>query len=382
MRIPYAKSRMAVATGLLMLGSVASAQQLEEVIVTAQKKAENLQDVPISVSALQGERIQDASIPNMAAIADYVPNLHIAEASVNTNIYMRGIGSGNNRAFEQSVGMYIDGVYMGRGRQYRAGFLDLERVEVLRGPQGTLFGKNTVAGAINITTASPDIGGEVEGEINASFEENGGEIYEGFVQGSLSDTVAVRLAARYRETDGYIDNKFLNKKEGATEESGVRLTVAWQPSDTIDVNFKYSNLQRDRTGANSATWNYLTPAERDANVPNRSSFADSAYAVTDMFYPELNEISKQDFTTYKDNNLGTDGSTVGISFKEDGYDDTIQNFALSANFEFDSGTFTSVTGYSDYEIFDDVDVDWLPLQFIARADDHEYYQVSQEFRFT
>ena len=131
------------AVSLATQSLTAGAQVLEEVIVTAQKRAESLQDVPISMSAIQGEKIQDAGIPNMAALADYVPNLHIADAAVNTNIYMRGVGSGNNQGFEQSVGMYIDGVYMGRGRQYRAAFLDVERVEVLRGPQGTLFGRNT-----------------------------------------------------------------------------------------------------------------------------------------------------------------------------------------------------------------------------------------------
>ena len=116
--------------------SLTAQAQLEEVIVTAQKRAESLQDVPISISTVSGEKIQDNTILNFAALADFVPSLHIADAPVNTNIYMRGIGSGNNRGFEQSVGMYLDGVYLGRGRQYRSALLDIERVEVLRGPQG------------------------------------------------------------------------------------------------------------------------------------------------------------------------------------------------------------------------------------------------------
>ena len=160
----YASVRITPLAAALALASATSlthAQMLEKVIVTAQKGAESLQDVPISVSAVQGDKLHSAGIANMAALADYVPNLHIASASVNTNIYMRGIGSGNNQAFEQSVGMYIDGIYMGRSRQYRAVFVDVKRVKVLRGPKGTLFGKNTVAGAVNITTASADPGEEL-----------------------------------------------------------------------------------------------------------------------------------------------------------------------------------------------------------------------------
>ena len=349
--------------------------------MTAQKRAENLQDVPISVSAVQGEQIQDATIFNMAALADYVPNLHIADAAVNTNIYMRGIGSGNNRGFEQSVGMYLDGVYLGRGRQYRAGLMDVERVEVLRGPQGTLFGRNTVAGAINITSASPVTGEGFEGEINASMEENGGQIYDGYVQGG-GDTFAARLAVRYRETDGYVYNAFLEQDEGATDETGARLTLVWQPTDTFSANFKYSNLQRERTGSNSATWLYLNPAERDQLVPNRSAFASTAYAITDIFFPELADIAGRDFTTYKDNNFGNsqeDG--IGISFLPDSSDDTIENFSLNMQWDVAGGTLTSVTGIAMYEYEDDVDVDWLPLQFISRWDAHEFEQFSQELRF-
>lgn len=374
---------LALAISAATLAVSAQAQQLEEVIVTAQKRAENLQDVPISVSTMSGEKIQDNTILNFAALADFVPSLHIAEASVNTNIYMRGIGSGNNRGFEQSVGMYLDGVYLGRGRQYRSALMDVERVEVLRGPQGTLFGKNTVAGAINISSASPVVGEEMQGEINASVEENGGAIYEGFLQGSLSDTLAMRAAFRYRETDGYVYNAFLEQDEGAIEETGARITLVWEPSDTFSANFKYTNMQRDRDGAPSATWRYLSPAERQAEVPNRSSFANTAYAIMDIFFPGFPAIAGKEFTTYKDNNYGqSKADGFGISTKPENSDDNIENYSLNMNWEIGGGTLTSVTGYATYDYQDDVDVDWLPLQFIARYDDHDFYQFSQEFRFS
>ena len=374
---------LVLAISAATLASSVHAQQLEEVIVTAQKRAENLQDVPISVSTMSGEKIQDNTILNFAALADFVPSLHIADAPVNTNIYMRGIGSGNNRGFEQSVGMYLDGVYLGRGRQYRSALMDIERVEVLRGPQGTLFGKNTVAGAINISSASPVVGEEMQGEINASVEENGGAIYEGFLQGSLSDTLAMRAAFRYRETDGYVYNAFLDQDEGATEETGARITLVWEPSDTFSANFKYTNMQRDRDGAASATWRYLSPAERQAEVPNRSAFANTAYAIMDIFFPDFPSIAGKDFTTYKDNNYGqSQADGFGISTKPENSDDNIENYSLNMNWEVGGGTLTSVTGYATYDYQDDVDVDWLPLQFISRYDDHDFYQFSQEFRFS
>jgi outer membrane receptor protein involved in Fe transport len=369
-----------VAAACLPISLTAQAQ-LEEVIVTAQKRAESLQDVPISISTVSGEKIQDNTIMNFSALADFVPSLHIAEASVNTNIYMRGIGSGNNRGFEQSVGMYLDGVYLGRGRQYRSALLDVARVEVLRGPQGTLFGKNTVAGAINITSASPVVGEGASGEINVSIEENGGSIAEGFIQGG-GETFAARLALRSRETDGYVYNAYLEEDEGGIDEFGGRLTLLWEPSDTFSANFKYTYMERDRDGANSATWRFLSPTERNEQVPNRSDFANTAYAIMDVFFPDFPAIAGRDFTTYKDNNYGqSKDDGIGIGLRPDSSEDEVENISLSLTWELGGGTLTSVTGFATYEYFDDVDVDWLPLQFIDRSDIHDFEQFSQEIRW-
>jgi iron complex outermembrane receptor protein len=359
----------------------AGAQQLEEIIVTAQKRAESLQDVPISVSAIQGEKIQDAGIPNMAALADYVPNLHIADAPVNTNIYMRGVGSGNNQGFEQSVGMYIDGVYMGRGRQYRAGFLDVERVEVLRGPQGTLFGRNTVAGAVNITSASARAGDELTGQVMASAESFDGRVLEGFVGGGVTDTLGVRLAMKYRETDGFADNTFLGRPEGSIEELSWRLSLNWQPTDDLNVNFKYSQSDYERIGSSTTTKIFLNAQERDQLVPNRSDFASTAYSIMDVFFPDFQQIAQQEFVAYKDNGYGNsveDG--IGIGLRPDSSDNDLTNMVLNVDWTVGELTVTSVTGWSEYQYIDGADVDWLPLQFISRDDDQTFEQFSQEIR--
>ncbi len=369
------------AVSLATQSLTAGAQVLEEVIVTAQKRAESLQDVPISMSAIQGEKIQDAGIPNMAALADYVPNLHIADAAVNTNIYMRGVGSGNNQGFEQSVGMYIDGVYMGRGRQYRAAFLDVERVEVLRGPQGTLFGRNTVAGAVNITTASARAGDELEGQVFVSAEEFSGRVVEGFVGSGLTDTLGARLAMKYRETDGFAKNTQLGRPEGSIEELSWRLSLNWQPTDDLNINFKYSQSDYERTGSATTGKLFLTPDERNESVPNRSAFADTAYNIMDVFYPGYKDITGQEFVAFKDNGYGRsteDG--IGLGLNPDSSDNDITNAVLNLDWQVGELTFTSVTGWSEYQYIDGADVDWLPLQFISRDDDQTFEQFSQEFR--
>ena len=365
------------ALALATASQVASAQQLEEVIVTAQKKVESLQDVPISVVAMQGEQIQQAGIQNMMQLSDYVPNLHIAIAPVNTNIYMRGVGSGNNQGFEQSVGMYVDGIYMGRGRQYRNAFLDLERVEVLRGPQGTLFGRNTVAGAVSVITASPTLGEELNGAISVAAESNNGFITEGNIGSDITDTLAMRFAFKYRETDGWVDNKYLNEDEPNLEDTTYRLTTVWQPIDELDINFKYGHSDEKRTGSTAATWLYLTPAQRDELVPNRGAFAIAAYALNDENFPELAEEAGQDFTAYRDNGYGS-LDYVGLGRNPDGDKGDVNNVAMAINYDLDGYTITSISGYTDYHVTSGADVDWLPLRFIARDDDEKFDQWSQE----
>src|SRR5687767_10604446 len=128
---------------------------LEEVVVTAQKREESLQDVPLSVEAVTGDKLADVGIVRLDDLKGYVPNLQMSETGIANNIYIRGIGSGLNQGFEQSVSLYQDGVYRGRGHQARMPFLDLARVEVLRGPQPILFGKNSVAGTVNMVANLP-----------------------------------------------------------------------------------------------------------------------------------------------------------------------------------------------------------------------------------
>jgi len=199
------KTALALAVSLTIPAlsmSVAQADDrflLEEIIVTAQKREQSLQDVPVSVSVVTGDAISKAGMANLDELSTHVPNLSINEGSQSTTITMRGLGSGINQGFDQSVGMFVDGIYAGRDRQFRAPFLDVAAVEVLRGPQGTLFGKNTIAGAINLTTAKPSE--EFEASIRTSYEPEYDEYsVEAVVSGSIAENLYGRLAVKQAES--------------------------------------------------------------------------------------------------------------------------------------------------------------------------------------
>src|SRR5262245_46955800 len=137
------------------LAAEGAGRTLEEVIVTAQRREQSLQDVPVAVSVVSAETIQELSLQNLDQLSNYVPGFSVREGGEQTSISLRGFATGLNFGFDQSVGLFVDGIYAGRERQFRATFLDIASVEVLKGPQATLFGKNTTAGAVIINTGRP-----------------------------------------------------------------------------------------------------------------------------------------------------------------------------------------------------------------------------------
>jgi iron complex outermembrane recepter protein len=223
---------------LVFFSSTLQAQALEEIIVTSQKRAESLQDVSVSVTALSGEKLADGAIARLEEVTAFVPNFTLSETGIGTNIYIRGIGSGINQGFEQSVGMYFDGIYYGRAQLARSPIFDLERLEVLKGPQVTLFGNNSIGGAVSINSAKPT--DYFEGSVKLMHSPGHGEDEVNLVlSGPLKDNLNARLAIRKYDMDGYMFNENRNRNEPNRDYLTTRLSFQFTPdSDAFEVNLK------------------------------------------------------------------------------------------------------------------------------------------------
>jgi len=338
---------------------------LEEIVVTAQKREQSLQDVPISVSAVDGAKMAEAGINNLADLSAYVPNFQQANSPIGQVLSIRGISSGINQGFEQSVVQYVDDIAMGRGPMARMPFMDLERVEILRGPQNVLFGKNSVGGAISITTAKPS--DEFEGSVQVEHENKyGRNEIQTMVSGPLSETVGARLAIRAVEEDGYFDNTSNGDDEQQKEEVTARLTLDWAPTDTFDASLKLEHSSFDFEGRGEeviAGYDSVSPL------------------FTGMSYGEIGQF----LTAATGQDIGTEDGTQNRKRQtnNDEYSDNETNqVVLTMNWDFDAFTLTSVTGYVDYELDEDTDLDLSGLESIHAAQQEKFDQISQEIRFT
>jgi iron complex outermembrane recepter protein len=258
--------------GAAGIGSAAAASNndevaLETIIVTAQKRAENVQDVPISMTVLGAAMLENYHVDTIQNLQSYVPNLLVQSATVPNQYFIRGFGSqAANDSFEQSVSVYDDGVYAGRNRQFMIPFFDVSQVEVLRGPQGALLGKNTAAGAISITSAKPTDTFEGAATLSYNFSRNGDDIYS-YVSGPLTDTLNGRIAVHADDQQGWVKNigTGTNDPDNATRQ--VRPSLEFKPNEGVDILAKFDYSQDYNTGNNliqtSTTSNTVTTIKNE-----------------------------------------------------------------------------------------------------------------------
>ncbi len=343
----------ALALAVAQVSQTMAQPMLEEVLVTATKREVGLQDVPIALSVMGGEKITEQGIDSLEDLAIFMPNVHIAEAAAGDQLFIRGIGSGVNYGFEQSVGTFIDGVYFGRGQASRSSFLDVERVEILKGPQSTLFGKNTVAGAINITTAAPsdEFEASIEGNYEPEFNHWNTTL---MLSGPLTENLAGRIVIKRDETDGYMDNIFLDQDEVQGENTVGRVVLQWSVTGDLDIRLKYETGESERVG-------------RQSLISIATDFSIDKYRQADPnFSPSFGYDRSAD-------NIG------GIRPNSDVWNSQWDIATLTVDWAVGEHTLKSVTGYIDYQFDNYNDSDYGPLAFLGRGRDETHKQFSQEF---
>jgi iron complex outermembrane receptor protein len=230
-----------------------SGAMLEEIVVTARKREESLQDAPIAVSAFSGEALEFRGVEDIDRLDQFVPNLVLNESPTYSNmsnaaVYIRGIGQNDfTPVIDPGVGIYVDGVYLGRSVGAVLDIVDIERIEVLRGPQGTLFGRNTIGGAITLTSKQPEE--EFGGNVDVKYGTDDRFNVRATVNAPLVENLYARLSLASFQQDGYVTRPFDGKDLGDDDTLGARFALRWLPAPNVDLNWSI-DYSRDRQNGN------------------------------------------------------------------------------------------------------------------------------------
>lgn len=319
---------------------------LEEVIVTARKREEILQETPVAISAFSNEQLRVAGIANTRDLEESVPGLNFSEQGNKApSIFIRGVGQKEaNAALDPGVGVYINSIYIPRTDSQLLDVMDTESIQVLRGPQGTLFGKNNTGGALLINTAMPHTEG-LEGEVSTRIGNYGRRDLKGSANIPLiEDKLAARIGLNRTRLDGYLDDKFYNQEYGDEDRDGATARVLWTPTDKFntDIFYYWSKINENGGGL---TCVYQNPD----GVFN--TFTWPGFTAPDSFQSRCNvseEASRNDEVTIN-------GPTR--------FEIKSQILGVTLNWEFDKFEFKSITSWShqdDIGIVDDSDGTDIP----------------------
>ncbi|MFT4630353.1 MAG: iron complex outermembrane receptor protein, partial [Dinoroseobacter sp.] len=350
------KSVAIFAAACLTIPTVSVAQQgnglLEEIIVTASKRASTLQEIPIAVSVTTAETIEKAQILDISDLQSVVPSLRVSQLqnSTNTNFVIRGFGNGaNNPGIEPSVGVFIDGVYRSRSAGAISDLPALQRVEVLRGPQSTLFGKNASAGVISVITRKPS--GESAGRVAATVGNFGQVVLKGQVEGALSDSAAYMLSAGSNTRDGYVKNLTTGNDINSRDRQSFRGQLVLNPSDNTEVRIiaDYDTIDEQCC----STVNLISG-------PTAGAIRFAGGNIVDDDAEALELYGSVDPTNQLDNS--------GISMQ---IDHDFENFAL-----------TSITSFRNVDSFSNIDSDFTSADIITNAITTDIDTFTQEIRLT
>lgn len=348
-----------------------SSATLEEVVVTAARRAESAQDVAVALTALSSQSLEDANVVDISDIGFLAPNVQLQPVSTFpgfATFTMRGIGTGANsiRTLDPTVNVMIDGMVVATQIAGQLDAFDYETVEVLRGPQGIFFGRNSIAGAIQMRTGKPseEFGGRVKVGVGSQSLVQ----LEGVVEGSMSNTLRGKLAVQYRSFDGYFEDNnggtFIpapnnpsgtepgtaTQKQNEQDSIFIKPTITWQPSDRFDLTLYGQYFEDD--GGSGSTQAYVEPSAAPSTMFRLYGYTPP----TDQF--EVNH------------------DLVGKS------DTEIEQLVVEANWSVGNGVLTSVTGWRDLTFSSSSDIDGTPFLLIHFPDnEEEASQFSQEIRY-
>ncbi|MCX2982585.1 TonB-dependent receptor [Halieaceae bacterium IMCC14734] len=333
--------RIAVPVALAVATQLAHSQAvLEEVVVTAQKREEGLQDVPIAVQAFTSESLDRLTAQDIGDLDAFTPNVEIPRSSNQPSYKIRGIGTSDfGVGADPAVGVYLDGVYIGRSGGSKVAFNDIARIEILNGPQGTLFGRNAAAGAIQYVTNKPI--DETEGWVQATLGNYNRVQVEGVYNLPLTDQLYWRTGVLANTRDGYVTNIVTGDDHQYQKNWAITSALRWLPSDNLDILWRveYDKIDQDSKAVTSALYG-----------PRDNAGADFRETATNRRLDETREL------------FGT---------------------SLHLTYELSAATFTSITSYRTYESENPENQDgWIDPTFEFddnNIEDNE--QWSQEFRF-
>ncbi|QLC26419.1 TonB-dependent receptor [Parasphingopyxis algicola] len=350
-------------------GAQASASSSAPIIVTAQRREQSLSEVPISIATLDSELLTETGVSDIAGTSNLVPNFNIYEGFDRSEvaINIRGLTSGtSNPGIDPSVGFFVDGVYIARPAALTGKLTDIERIEVLRGPQGTLYGRNTSAGAVNIYSQDPS--DTFESSFLLGYGSYDTVDIRGRVSGPLTDGFGASLSGYYGRADSFLDDAVTGAPIGSSEDYGfrARLLIEPGPSLTIALSADYSEGTTDASraiGAFQKDQGDLATIFQTAQQTGNPALVQFIRAVRNV---PLDSFDRETLRS------------------DEGEADDLEQYGVSAEINWDVGpaTITSITAYRESEDFASIDPDFSPADLFLTSVRNEDHQFSQEIRLT
>ena len=343
-----------------------SEKKLGVITVTAEKRSESTQDVGQSIQAFDEAGLERAGVDDVSRLDQIVSGVNFAFVGNDAKFNVRGANSTNTFGDVSSiVGTFVDGVYQPRASMQSRGFFDVQRLEFLKGPQGTLYGRNTFAGALNLYTNAPDLS-EFGAGIDASYERFNTRRVEGYANVPLTDTFGVRVAAFTETGDGYIYNN-AGHNLGAPDDVGVRISALWEPSSDLDILARYSNVTE--RGVEAGLFGY-TFVCRNVTAQGLTDPLGTSQDCANPLQGSSGAPSADQLGPYE----------VSQDFAPEG-DLEQQQFSLEVNYDFGPITVKSISAYTDFKNLLGFDGDFSPTGHTRFWFNEENESFSQEFLF-